>query len=261
MTIRRDGIFNTISSIPNSLLKPYMQSDRSRPAICRLGYGNSLACDSFQLGESIRWLCRRKFASPNLAMIYAVPEDESFVAEGTPRAMVKALREFPDYQVDGYHHRCGIKGKLIQTLDVLESMLVDPKKIGLCLHCWRSMGGDRTSWSMDRRPNAIPYQGNLAKDLRVVQVVRTKLVEKLSILQIQQNIIRDSPETTDSDIGDARSPPQFPRLINDGPGETFPDLSSSSLAKFLPIDIPLNPSCVHAYDHVLYAKVFTAERW
>ena len=261
MTIRRDGIFNTISSIPNSLLKPYMQSNRSRPAICRLGYGNSLACDSFQLGESIRWLCRRRFASPNLAMIYATPEDESFVAEGTPRAMVKALREFPDYQVDGHHHRCGIKGKLIQILDMIEGMLVDPKKIGLCLHCWRSKGRDRTSWSMDCRPNATPYQGNLARDLRMVQVLRTKLAERLSIVQIQQNIMRNNPETADSDTGGAERPPQIPGPINEGIGDTFSDTSSSPLAKVLSMDIPLNPSCLYAYDHVLYAKVFTPEKW
>lgn len=88
-------------------------------------YDSSVACDSFQLGEMIRFFVNKNmftFLSP-----ISPPTDEDLDElcgyEGDIEALIKDLRQCPSWQYDQNHAHCGLRTRLIPALDYIQAML------------------------------------------------------------------------------------------------------------------------------------------
>lgn len=164
LSIRRHYILDTISSIQSHVLEKYV----SRTLQCRLGYDSSLACDSFQLGQMVRFFLRSGTldlssmltSSPDLsAPAHGSPkhkhDSDSRESDTTPRydgdinLLLETLRQCPSYQLDSNHMHCGLRAILLPLLDLLQSVLVEAASI--CMQCWNSRRKEY-AWTNAKRP-------------------------------------------------------------------------------------------------------------
>ncbi|RYP65670.1 hypothetical protein DL769_006249 [Monosporascus sp. CRB-8-3] len=122
---RRHCILNTIASIQRHFLSLY--ASRSGGRQCKLGYDSSAACDSYQLGEMLKFLTHKNLlflvdfsprslfdAVPDCALVPVVVENGGLLA---------ALRQCPGYQVDKHHFNCGLRTRLLPILDFVQGLL------------------------------------------------------------------------------------------------------------------------------------------
>ncbi|RYP00498.1 hypothetical protein DL764_006490 [Monosporascus ibericus] len=122
---RRHCILNTIASIQRHFLSLY--ASRSGGRQCKLGYDSSAACDSYQLGEMLKFLTHKNLlflvdfsprslfdAVPDCALVPVVVENGGLLA---------ALRQCPGYQVDKNHSNCGLRTRLLPILDFVQGLL------------------------------------------------------------------------------------------------------------------------------------------
>ncbi|RYP82102.1 hypothetical protein DL770_005666 [Monosporascus sp. CRB-9-2] len=122
---RRHCILNTIASIQRHFLSLY--ASRSGGRQCKLGYDSSAACDSYQLGEMLKFLTHKNLlflvdfsprslfdAVPDCALVPVVVENGGLLA---------ALRQCPGYQIDKHHSNCGLRTRLLPILDFVQGLL------------------------------------------------------------------------------------------------------------------------------------------
>lgn len=115
---RRECILNTIASVQRHFLNLYASRDRQ----CKLGYDSSAACDSFQLGQMLKFLTSREmlylvdFSPLSLDL---VPDTSRLDLE----ELIATLKQFPNYQVDRHHTNCGPQTRIKPIMDYLRSML------------------------------------------------------------------------------------------------------------------------------------------
>ena len=133
--LRRALILKSIASIPAILLKPYIHKT-SRP-VCKMGLLDSPSCDSFQLGEAIKWLVKKE------CLMLTSPFDSSPATDkrelmwiGSIKDFIKILKGIPEYQIDDNHRHCGIRGDLRKCLETIEKLLSKKEYFGLCGCCW-----------------------------------------------------------------------------------------------------------------------------
>ena len=127
---RRENILLTIASLQNHIVTSFA----SRTRQCRLGYDSSPQCDSFQLGEFIKFLSR--IGALNIQASFAAATDSADVdSEDDIRTLIASLRTCPAYQVDGNHGHCGPKKSLMTGLLFIEHFLTD-FSAGICWQCW-----------------------------------------------------------------------------------------------------------------------------
>lgn len=100
-------------------------------------YDSSVACDSFQLGEMIRFFVNKNmftFLSP-----IAPPSDEDLGElpgyEGDIESLIKDLRQCPSWQYDQNHAHCGLRTRLIPALDYIQAML--NQGVGIDWKAWK----------------------------------------------------------------------------------------------------------------------------
>lgn len=116
-------------------------------------YDSSVACDSFQLGEMIRF-----FVSKNLFTFLSPispPMEEDEYPEpyhGDIESLIKDLRQCPSWQYDQNHAHCGLRTRLIPALDYIQAML----SMGVGLD-WKQWKRDQiaASWEIleeERKP-------------------------------------------------------------------------------------------------------------
>ncbi|MCJ1454541.1 hypothetical protein MMC28_004894 [Mycoblastus sanguinarius] len=132
---RRDYTLETINSIQKHFLSLYM----SRQPQCRLGYGSSPQCDSFQLGEMVRFFGRK--GTLRIESTFAPTPEDYEPYNGNVNDIISKLKESPSYQIDVYHQHCGLRSRLIPILEAISPL----GQVGICLQCW---GGNRgkESW-------------------------------------------------------------------------------------------------------------------
>ena len=118
-------MLETISSFPTHFLKLYT----SKQLQCKLGYDTSPQCDSFQLGEMIRFFTRKGLLQ--LQSTYASSQEPPIYA-GDVNNIVEKLRQCPTYQLDRNHGHCGLRTRLLPLLDTLWPN----GHVGICLKCW-----------------------------------------------------------------------------------------------------------------------------
>ncbi|KAL3424498.1 hydroxyproline-rich glycoprotein [Phlyctema vagabunda] len=137
LAFRRKRIISCLASLQNHFLTLYTSKERQ----CRLGYDSSGACDSFQLGEMIKFLSSKKLLS--LSSFSSVSsDDEDYVwpeaYAGSIDELIAMLRRVPEYQIDKNHSHCGLRKRISAPLDY----------IGTCFNSGSSIPGPR--WFKDR---------------------------------------------------------------------------------------------------------------
>lgn len=116
-----------ISSLQNHFLQLYI----SREPQCKLNYDSSPQCDSFQLGEMIRFFTRKGTLS--LQSTFAGTHEGMAPFDGDILELVRMLRECPSYQIDSNHKHCGLRTRFVPRLEHIKPW----SQVGLCLHCWK----------------------------------------------------------------------------------------------------------------------------
>lgn len=136
-------------------------SSNPRPFQCRWGFDNSKACDSFHLGEMVRFFALRSrtifLGSTLIDPGYENGSDEEeeelddngdggenyqrllgdekshppgefvdrtgSVASTDILSITSSLRQIPDYQIDNNHTGCGIRRRLLPVLDCIDGFI------------------------------------------------------------------------------------------------------------------------------------------
>ncbi|KAI6779808.1 uncharacterized protein J7T54_003732 [Emericellopsis cladophorae] len=136
---RRECILNTIASVQRHFLKLYSSKDRQ----CKLGYDSSPACDSFQLGQLLRFL-----VSKNLLSLVDFSPDSLDAVPDTSMAdiddLLATLRQFPAYQVDRHHINCGPRVRAEPVFEYIRAM-VGASVVSIPFKEWRGRRSD-VSW-------------------------------------------------------------------------------------------------------------------
>ena len=140
---RHKRILLTIARLQSQILQRYTSRDRQ----CQLGYADSPACDSFQLGEAIKFLSRK-----NLFTVTS-PDDSDYVWPpayhlGEIESLISLLRQCPEYQINGNHHHCGIRSILIPRLECLERLM--NQGAGMNRYNWQCLR-ERETWQVEEK--------------------------------------------------------------------------------------------------------------
>lgn len=147
MIQRREYILETINSSQAHFLGLYTSGDRQ----CKLGYDTSLQCDSFQLGEMIRFFTKVDTLRMQ-GKIYDNTEPTYY--QGDIERLLSTLRQTPSYQINSNHAHCGLRVRLLPLLDMLQdylSLSSGNLDIGVCGDCW-STHRSEYAWSLTKRP-------------------------------------------------------------------------------------------------------------
>ncbi|KAJ4987107.1 hydroxyproline-rich glycoprotein [Stagonosporopsis vannaccii] len=147
MIQRREYILETINSLQAHFLRLYTSGDRQ----CKLGYDTSLQCDSFQLGEMIRFFTKIDTLRMQ-GKIYDNAEPTFY--QGDIERLLSTLRQTSSYQIDSNHAHCGLRVRLMPLLDMLQDQLSlssGNADIGVCGDCWVSNRSEY-AWSLVKRP-------------------------------------------------------------------------------------------------------------
>ncbi|KAF4964363.1 hypothetical protein FZEAL_10875 [Fusarium zealandicum] len=115
---RRECILNTVASVQRHFFALFSSRDRQ----CKLGYDSSAACDSFQLGQMLKFFVNKNLLflvdySP--ASMLTIPDTAMIEVE----ELLSSLQQCPSYQVDKYHTNCGLRVRLEPILSYMRSML------------------------------------------------------------------------------------------------------------------------------------------
>ncbi|EAW07247.1 uncharacterized protein ACLA_019520 [Aspergillus clavatus NRRL 1] len=153
---------------------------------CRCGYGNSNACDAFHLGQMIRFFTLRTktiflgsslldpdFSPEALDDTEHSREPPGFPAPGPPAditAVISALKQCPDYQLDANHIGCGVRRRFVPPLDCIERFVGDGRGLlGVELRSWdaRSWRLASGSWANRSRARAAVVEIRVSKIVAV----------------------------------------------------------------------------------------------
>ncbi|KAK4101886.1 hypothetical protein N658DRAFT_506628 [Parathielavia hyrcaniae] len=158
---RRACILRTIASIQRHFLSLY--TSRSRQ--CKLGYESSASCDSYQLGEIVRFLTSRgllfltdfsddAFSSSSSSDSHSMSptSDKSSFATTDIGHLLATLKQVPAYQVDKHHTNCGLRTRVLPVLEFVQAMLA-AGAVAVSRQAWvRDREG--TSWVCDDEEEA-----------------------------------------------------------------------------------------------------------
>ena len=118
---RRTLILTTIASVQRHFLALYT----SRARQCKLGYDSSSSCDSYQLGEIIKFLAARDllFLSDFASDPFATPSQQPDYATVDIGHVLASLKQCPNYQIDKNHTNCGLRTRILPILEYIQAML------------------------------------------------------------------------------------------------------------------------------------------
>ncbi|KAH8892029.1 hypothetical protein GQ53DRAFT_142925 [Thozetella sp. PMI_491] len=157
---RRECILDTIASVQRHFLRLYT----SRTRQCKLGYDSSSSCDSYQLGETIKFLTSRNllflvdFSSSSLDTL---PD----LASMDVGRLLSTLKQCPSYQIDKNHTNCGLRTRILPILDYIQSML-SANVISIARAAW-SDNREATSWALDEDER----EEDTGKEFRFTRIV------------------------------------------------------------------------------------------
>ncbi|KUI55285.1 hypothetical protein VP1G_02623 [Cytospora mali] len=137
---RRALILRTLASILSHFLRVY--SSRARQ--CKLGYDSSSACDSFQLGEMVKFLTSKNLLF--LVNFSPSPPDagvKDFAAVDVG-SIISTLKQTPSYQIDKHHTHCGLRSRILPILEYVQTML-SSNAVPLSLQGWKK-DSKATTW-------------------------------------------------------------------------------------------------------------------
>lgn len=164
---RHDCVLKTIDSLQMHFFGLYT----SKITQCKMFYGDSPQCDSFQLGEMIKFFSKKGLMSISSSF---APSTAAIDAPDNAMTILGRLQECPSYQIDQNHGRCGLRTKLLVPL----SRLNPRGQVGLCLVCWRA-NRHAESW-LESPPSKewafspnIPLRWEQCKEHRAVKEMYT----------------------------------------------------------------------------------------
>ncbi|RSL95452.1 hypothetical protein CEP52_012063 [Fusarium oligoseptatum] len=136
---RRECILNTIASVQRHFLALFSSRERQ----CKLGYDSSAACDSFQLGQMLKFFVGKNLLflvdySP--ASLNSVPDTAMVEIE----ELLSTLQQCPSYQVDKHHTNCGLRVRLEPIVGYMRSML-SANVVPISYASWKKQRAE-TSW-------------------------------------------------------------------------------------------------------------------
>jgi hypothetical protein len=138
----------------------FLQLYTSRTRQCKLGYDSSASCDSYQLGEMVKFLANRDLLfladfsstgeSTNLNRDYATVDIGHILA---------TLKQCPSYQIDKNHTNCGLRTRILPIVEYIQAMLSASV-----------VSVSRRAWSRDRRATAwCPQEEEVDDDSRATE--------------------------------------------------------------------------------------------
>jgi hypothetical protein len=147
---RRACVLRTIASIQTQFLALYTSKERQ----CTLGYDTSAPCDSFQLGEMVKFLVKKDLLSL-VPFQAASPEDDEYIwpdaYTGDIETLIGLLRQCPSYQINQYHGHCGLRSKILPILDYVKACI----EAGVGVKFGRTKGDWlQDAWSLKPTKNA-----------------------------------------------------------------------------------------------------------
>lgn len=142
LAYRRDCILEAVQALQAHFLALYTSRDRQ----CKLGYDSSAQCDSFQLGEMMRFFGRIGTLQLRGTIIDVVEPSEPYAGDLTN--LLDTLRQVPEYQIDKFHTHCGIRTRLVPLLDLLQKCI---NHAAICAECWQEHRAEY-SWIGAKRP-------------------------------------------------------------------------------------------------------------
>lgn len=151
---RRDCILETVQSLQAHFLGLYLSRERQ----CKLGYDSSPQCDSFQLGEMMRFFTRVGTLQFQGTIIETNEPPAPFA--GDIKNLLDTLRQVPEYQIDRFHTHCGIRTRLVPILQILEFCIT---QAGVCAQCW-SGARPETAWLGAKPPLLWRRSGHHMRD-------------------------------------------------------------------------------------------------
>ncbi|EGO57066.1 hypothetical protein NEUTE1DRAFT_84745 [Neurospora tetrasperma FGSC 2508] len=138
LSYRRTCLLSVLASIPRHFLRLYIVP-AAQGRQCKLGYESSASCDSYQLGEMIRFLCTKglfalvDFSPPSFDRAItqydggenplAKNNDLGGISTMEINHFVAILRQCPSYQIDRHHTNCGLRTRMLPVLDYVQAML------------------------------------------------------------------------------------------------------------------------------------------
>ena len=141
LAFRRERVLETMQAVQSHFLAMYTSRERQ----CKLGYDSSPQCDSFQLGEMIRFFSR--IGTLRLQCTLVDTAGPSVPYEGDLFGLIDSFRQVPEYQIDKFHNHCGIRTKITPLLDLLHDCVLH---VGVCAECWQN---DRQTYAwVDAKP-------------------------------------------------------------------------------------------------------------
>lgn len=146
LVCRRTYLLETLESLQSYFLKLYSSTDRQ----CKLGYDTSPQCDSFQLGEMLRFFQRINTLrlEGSLAGKCGV---EAY--SGDIERVLDALHSCRSYQINQHHSHCGLRTRLVPLLEALHPFIRQGQvmDLGICGECWRLHRSDY-AWTLAKQP-------------------------------------------------------------------------------------------------------------
>ncbi|KAM0255961.1 hypothetical protein ACHAQJ_005265 [Trichoderma viride] len=143
---RRECVLNTIASVQRHFLDLYCSKERQ----CKLGYDSSAACDSFQLGQMLKFLTSKNLlflVDYTSSSLEAVPDGAMINIDD----LLNTLKQCPSYQVDKHHTNCGLRIRMEPIIDYIRTML-SASGTSIAHADWKKRRSE-VSWTMlrDRR--------------------------------------------------------------------------------------------------------------
>jgi hypothetical protein len=115
---RHECILNTIASVQRHFIGRYV----SRTRQCQLGYDSSSACDSYQLGEILKFLTNKNL----MFLVDFSPGSLNCIADTSllhVETILATLRQCPSYQIDKNHTNCGLRTRVLPIVDFIQALL------------------------------------------------------------------------------------------------------------------------------------------
>ena len=127
MEFRRLAVIKTISSLQSHFLGLYS----SGVLQCKMGYFESPKCDTYQLGEQVKFWARLGMMTLESTMAGSEAQDPY---DGDIEKALQLLKQCPSYQIDKFHGHCGLRDRLLPCVSVLEKVI---RLVGICDQCWQ----------------------------------------------------------------------------------------------------------------------------
>lgn len=132
LQFRRQCILNTIASVQRHFLQLYT----SRTRQCKLGYDSSAACDSYQLGEIVKFLTNKNL----MFLVDFSPASLDSIADTSllqVDSIIATLKQCPSYQIDKNHTNCGLRTRIGPILDFIQGLL-SANSIPITRNTWKN---------------------------------------------------------------------------------------------------------------------------